>query len=118
MKTADGTEYTLDTIYCQFRGSGAPAYYSDVVIGEEKSDEKWAEEGIEIPKRQLVFVETDAFVRRHICKREWAEGTVYHIICQGEDSQIMELDFYYDNGDVTVEQLMDEIAKVFDAQAK
>lgn len=118
MKTEDGTEYTLDTMYCQFRGGGAPAYYSDVVIGEEKSDKKWAEEGIEMPKRQLVFVETDAFARRHTCKREWAEGTVYHIICQGEDSQIMELDFYYDNGDVTVEQLMDEIAKVFDAQAK
>ena len=119
MMTEDGRELKLDTSYYKFRGGEASDYYGDVVLNEEDFDESLEALEMNVPKRQLVFVETDAFTRRHACKREWIEGTAYHIICQSKDGQqIMELDYHYSNGDVTVEQLMDEIAKVFAVQTK
>lgn len=119
MMTEDGRELKLDTSYYKFRGGEASDYYGDVVLNEEDFDESLEALEMNVPKRQLVFVETDAFARRHTCKREWPEGTAYHVICQSKDGQqIMELDYHYSNGDVTVEQLMDEIAKVFAVQTK
>ena len=115
MQTENGTELNLDTMYYRFRsGVDAVTQYDSSVKKEEEMKDVWEERGIEVPSPKLVFVETDAFLRKHICKKEYSDETVYHIVCQGEEHQIMEL--WYSGGDVTVEQLMAEIDKVFKAQ--
>ncbi|MGN0133557.1 MAG: hypothetical protein ACI4AO_02445, partial [Anaerotignum sp.] len=115
MQTGDGMELNLDTMYYRFRSErDAVTQYDRSVRNEEEMEDVWKELGIEAPSPNLVFVDTDAFFRRHICKTEYSEETVYHIVCQGEDGQIMEL--RYHGGNVTVEQLMSEIDQVFQAQ--
>ncbi len=115
MQTGDGMELNLDTMYYRFRSErDAVTQYDRSVRNEEEMEDVWKELGIEAPSPNLVFVDTDAFFRRHICKTEYSDETVYHIVCQGEDGQIMEL--RYHGGNVTVEQLMSEIDQVFQAQ--
>lgn len=115
MQTEDGTELNLDTMYYRFRSErDALAQYDRSVHNEEEMEDVWKELGIEVPSPKLIFVDTDAFLRRHICKTEYSDEAIYHIVCQGEDGQIMEL--RYRGGDVAVEQLMAEIDQVFQGQ--
>ncbi len=119
MKTEDGKEYKLDTIYYRFRDvQDAAVEYLDVTSDEAYADEYWREAGIELPERQHISVESDKIANVHICKEEWFEGTAYHIVCMGMENQVMELDFYYSHGEVTEIELLAEIEKVFAAQAK
>lgn len=119
MQTEDKKEVELDTMYYRFRDvRDAAEEYLDLIYSEEEMDEIWKEKGIDFPKRQLIVFEGGQISNQHICKREWSEGTAYHVVCFGEDNQVMGLNYYYSNGEVTVEQLLEEIAKVFAAQTK
>lgn len=119
MKTADGTEYTLDTMYYRFRDiQDAGEEYSFLVRDEESMEDSLTALGIEFPERQNIEGKKDGFQNLHICKAEWTEGTAYHVVCHGFEGQVMELDFSYSHGEVTEKELVSEIKKVFDAQTK
>ena len=85
MKTEDGTEYKLDTMYYRFRDvQDAGREYLSVCADEEDMDEYWKEEGVEFPERQHISVKSEKLPDLHVCKEEWVEGMAYHIVCTGQ----------------------------------
>lgn len=119
MQLENGRELNLKTMYYRFRDvQDAAREYLDLVRDEIDDDEYWKELEMDFPERQLIVQENPLFYNQHICKEEWPEGTAYHLVCYGEENQIMELNFYYSDGDITEEQLLKEIEKVFAVQAK
>lgn len=117
MKTADGTEYKLNTMYYCFRDlQDAGKEYSFLVRNEESMEDSMKALEMDFPENNLIVLETEQFQNLHMCKREWTHGTAYHIVCHGIGCQVMEVDFYYSNGEVTERDLLKEIKKVFHTQ--
>lgn len=104
----EATEIEMSTLYNQFLLEPLAEYfYKEELKGEEKSYP-----GMNVSTKTVLDAPRGNFDALHVCKREYVDETVIHILCR-DGKQVMKLTY---NGKAEVDDILVEIQKVFLAQ--
>lgn len=114
MQDAEGTEWRLDTRYICFRRErDAEKQYDETIENERLTEKGWQEKGYDFPVPAEISMESPAFSKVHFCRTDRGERVSYHVLCR-DGGRLMELD--YEGQEISPEQLLAEMEKVFAAQ--
>ena len=102
------TEIELSTLYNQYLLEPLAEHF----YKEELKEEETSYPGINVSTQTVLDAPRGNFDGLHVCRREYADETVIHILCR-DGKQVMDLTY---NGQTEVDDILMEIQKVFLAQ--